>query len=83
MRNFFVSINRTPSKRYPRRGPVLLENNDEDAMRRRAYTDIRRTGSLRDYGAGGRPVVENRRGQSPSELTPRRLSATREHTPAM
>ncbi|XP_019850847.1 PREDICTED: tyrosine-protein phosphatase non-receptor type 4-like [Amphimedon queenslandica] len=73
-------IRRTPSKRYPKRSPLVGDN--DDLMRRRANTEIRRTGSLRDYG-GGRPVVEVRRGQSPSELTPRRLSATREHTPAM
>lgn len=73
-------MNRTPSKRYPKRSPLVGDN--DDSFRRRANTEIRRTGSLRDYG-GGRPAVETRRGQSPSELTPRRLSATREHTPAM
>lgn len=68
---------RTPSKRYPRR-PRLLDG--EDILRRRANTEIRRTGSLRDH----KPPVEYRRGQSPSDMTPsRRLSATRDITPAL
>lgn len=74
-----VTIQRTPSKRYPRRPNALHEGDLTGGYRPRANTEIKRTESLRDRS---RPVALNLKRVVSPDLTPRRHS-DRDITPVL